>query len=67
MEILKLDDKEIYFLDIEMKKLTGMDVARKIRERNDKSEIIFTTGLIDYIHDGYEVRAYRYLLKPIQF
>lgn len=58
---------DIFFLDIEMKKLTGMDVARRIRERNDKSEIIFTTGLIDYIHDGYEVRAYRYLLKPIEF
>jgi DNA-binding LytR/AlgR family response regulator len=61
------DNIDIYFLDIEMGKLTGMDVARKIREKNDKSEIIFTTGLIDYIHDGYEVRAYRYLLKPIQF
>lgn len=61
------EDVDIFFLDIEMNKLTGMDVARKIRERNDKSEIIFTTGLIDYIHDGYEVRAYRYLIKPIQF
>ncbi|MEF9992035.1 MAG: LytTR family DNA-binding domain-containing protein [Peptostreptococcaceae bacterium] len=61
------DNIDIYFLDIEMGKLTGMDVARKIREKNDKSEIIFTTGLIDYIHDGYEVRAYRYLLKPIKF
>lgn len=61
------DNIDIFFLDIEMKKLTGMDVARKIRESNDKSEIIFTTGLIDYIHDGYEVRAYRYLLKPVQF
>lgn len=61
------DSIDIYFLDIEMGKLTGMDVARKIRDKNDKSEIIFTTGLIDYIHDGYEVRAYRYLLKPIQF
>lgn len=61
------DNIDIFFLDIDMKKITGMDVARKIREVNDKSEIIFTTGLIDYIHDGYEVRAYRYLLKPIKF
>lgn len=61
------DNIDIFFLDIDMKKITGMDVARKIREVNDKSEIIFITGLIDYIQDGYEVRAYRYLLKPIKF
>lgn len=58
---------DIFFLDIDMKYLTGMDVARKIREVDDNCEIIFTTGLIDYIQDGYEVRAYRYLLKPIEF
>lgn len=61
------EDTDIFFLDIEMKKISGMDVARKIREVGDSSEIIFTTGLIDYIQDGYEVRAYRYLLKPIKF
>lgn len=62
-----LDNIDIFFLDIEMKDLTGIDVAKKIREKNEKSEIIFTTGLIDYMQIGYEVRAYRYLLKPIQF
>ncbi|RDY22836.1 DNA-binding response regulator [Romboutsia maritimum] len=61
------EDVDIFFLDIEMNKLTGMDVARKIREVDDNSEIIFTTGVINYVQDGYEVRAYRYLLKPIQF
>lgn len=61
------DNIDIFFLDIEMKDITGIDVAKKIRETNDKAEIIFTTGLIDYMQIGYEVRAYRYLLKPIQF
>ncbi|EQK48683.1 response regulator [[Clostridium] bifermentans ATCC 19299] len=61
------DNVDIFFLDIQMKKLTGLDAARQIRDRDDKSHILFTTGLVDYIHDGYEVRAYRYLLKPIQF
>ena len=53
------EDIDIYFLDIEMNKLTGMDVARKIREVDDNVEIIFTTALVDYVHEGYEVRAYR--------
>ncbi|CEP48114.1 LytR/AlgR family response regulator transcription factor [Paraclostridium sordellii] len=47
--------------------LNGMEVARKIRQIDKKEvEIIFTTSLIEYIQEGYEVRAYRYLLKPIK-
>jgi DNA-binding LytR/AlgR family response regulator len=59
---------DIFFLDIQMDKLNGMDVAKKIRETdNQRVEIIFTTSLIEYVQEGYEVRAYRYLLKPIKF
>ncbi len=60
-----LEGIDIFFLDIQMDKLTGMDVAKKIRENNDTSEIIFITSLLDYVQDGYKVRAYRYLIKPI--
>ncbi|WP_170075829.1 LytR/AlgR family response regulator transcription factor [Paraclostridium dentum] len=59
---------DIFILDIQMDEITGMDVARKIREIDkNKPEIIFTTSLIEYIQEGYEVRAYRYLLKPIKY
>lgn len=63
----ELMDIDIFFLDIQMDKITGMDVAKEIRKDNDLSEIIFTTSLMDYVRDGYKVRAYRYLLKPINF
>ncbi|MCC0627500.1 MULTISPECIES: LytTR family DNA-binding domain-containing protein [unclassified Clostridioides] len=62
-----LEEIDIFFLDIKMLKLTGMDVAKIIRETNDTSEIIFITSIVDYIQEGYKVRAYRYLLKPIDF
>lgn len=58
---------DILFLDIHMGKLTGMDTAKKIREFDKKVEIIFITAITDYIQDGYEVRAYRYLLKPLKY
>jgi DNA-binding LytR/AlgR family response regulator len=61
-----LEGIDIFFLDIQMDKLTGMDVAKKIREKNDISEIIFITSLLDYVQEGYKVRAYRYLIKPIK-
>ncbi|MGL5755869.1 MAG: LytR/AlgR family response regulator transcription factor [Paraclostridium sp.] len=61
-----LKNIDILLLDIQMGQINGMDTARKIREVDNKMEIIFITSLIDYIQEGYEVRAYRYLLKPIQ-
>ncbi|RDY24363.1 DNA-binding response regulator [Romboutsia maritimum] len=58
---------DIFLLDIQMDKLNGMEVARKIRQIDKKEvEIIFTTSLVEYIQEGYEVRAYRYILKPIK-
>lgn len=62
-----LKDVDILLLDIKMDNINGMDVARKIRQSGNKMEIIFITSLIDYVQDGYEVKAYRYLLKPINF
>lgn len=62
-----LEGVDIYFLDIQMNKLNGMDLAKKIREQNKISEIIFITSLLEYIQDGYKVRAYRYLIKPIKY
>lgn len=58
---------DIFFLDIQMNNLTGMDLAKMIRKENDTSEIIFVTSLVNYIQEGYIVRAYRYLLKPINY
>lgn len=61
------DKVDILFLDIQMDKLTGMYTARKIREFDNNVEIVFTTAILDYIHEGYEVKAYRYLLKPLEY
>ncbi len=58
---------DILLLDIHMDKLTGMDAAKKIREFDKRVEILFTTSISDYVHEGYEVRAYRYLIKPLTY
>ncbi|MGL5314089.1 MAG: LytR/AlgR family response regulator transcription factor [Peptostreptococcaceae bacterium] len=58
-------DMDMLIMDIQMKKINGMDTARKIREFNENLEIIFMTSFSEFMQDGYEVRAYRYLLKPI--
>lgn len=58
-------DFDVLFVDIQMKAMNGMDMARTIRERDSDIIIVFTTGISDYIQEGYEVEAMHYLLKPI--
>ncbi len=54
------------FLDIQMKQINGIDCARKIREHDKKVGIIFLSAIRDYVFEGYEVNAIRYLLKPLE-
>lgn len=61
------DKVDLLFLDIQMNELSGMDVARKIREFDNKVEILFTTSVEQYVFEAYEVKAYRYLVKPIEY
>ena len=64
------DSFEISFLDVEMKETSGIDVAKHMREEQekrgkDKSIIIFVTGYREYMEDAFDVNAFHYLLKPI--
>lgn len=54
------------FLDIQMKEMNGIDCARKIREKDANVAIVFLTAIADYVFEGYEVNAVRYLMKPLQ-
>lgn len=58
-------DYDIMLLDIEMGNMDGVALAKKIREGNDRVQIIFVTGFPDYIAEGYEVDAVHYLMKPV--
>ncbi|WP_300276347.1 LytR/AlgR family response regulator transcription factor [Peptacetobacter sp.] len=66
-ELIKKYNKytDILFLDIKMRGLSGMDTAKEIRKFDENIEIIFTTALQEYVFEAYEVKAFRYLLKPI--
>jgi len=58
-------DFDILLLDIEMGNMSGVELAKKIREQNRSIQIIFITGYMEYISEGYDVEALHYLLKPV--
>lgn len=59
-------DYDILLLDIKMKSMSGVELAKQIRRENDTVQIIFITGYSDYISEGYEVSALHYIMKPVK-
>lgn len=55
----------LLLLDIEMKGINGMELAKKLRGAGDMLPIIFITGYSDHMGEGYDVEALHYLLKPV--
>ena len=66
LEIFAREAPQVAVLDIEMPGLTGLEVARKIRETDKNCAILFLTGFdkFDYARQAISVRAMDYLLKP---
>lgn len=57
---------DVAFLDIRMRMMDGMELARQIKLLQPKINIIFTTGYSDYIYDAVsEIRCSGYILKPV--
>lgn len=56
---------DILLLDIEMGGMNGVELAKKIRQRDGTVQLVFITGFPDFIAEGYEVSALHYLMKPV--
>lgn len=62
-QIYKSVDIALLDVDFENKCYNGMDIARTLRTYRKDSIIIFVTNFIEYAPEGYEVQAFRYILK----
>src|ERR1700744_2049377 len=62
LAFLKNNQVDFIFLDINMPKLTGMELATLLPSR---TKIVFTTAYSEYAVDSYAFQTIDYLLKPI--
>lgn len=56
---------DVVFLDIAMRQMNGVELARAIRQKDKNLPIAFLTADRTFAIEGYEVHAVRYLLKPV--
>ena len=58
---------DIYMLDILMPGVSGLELSRQIRDKEEHPApiIIFITALKDHMQDAFDVQAYHFLVKPI--
>lgn len=64
IEAAKREPFDVAFMDIQMPGITGIELAKKFKKINPKSNMIFVTGYSEYTMEAFNVDASGYLLKP---
>lgn len=65
LEFAEKNRVDIAFLDINIKGITGLQLAKKLQECNPKTNIIFCTGYSEYSLEALDLYCSAYLMKPI--
>ncbi|MBO6108648.1 MAG: response regulator [Eubacterium sp.] len=65
LEEAKKDGCDIAFLDIHMRGMTGVELAKELKGVNPKMNIIFVTGFSEYAGDAMKMHASGYIMKPV--
>lgn len=56
---------DVAFLDIHMRGMNGVEVAKHLKDINPKMNIIFVTGFSEYKGDAMDMKASGYIMKPV--
>lgn len=65
LEYVENNKIDIAILDINMRVISGIEIARSIQKLYPKVNIIFATGYSEYALDALDLDCSQYLLKPI--
>jgi len=65
LEYARSNKTEVAFLDVEMGEMSGLQLAKALKDIYGKTNIIFVTGFSQYAVDAFALYASGYLMKPV--
>ena len=65
IEYAKANQVALAFLDIEMGKMSGLELCRTLLEINPRTNVVYLTAYSDYALDAWSTGASGFMLKPI--
>ena len=65
ISFVETENFDVAFLDIKLRGMTGLELAKRLKDINGKVNIIFVTGYSEYSLDAFRLYASDYLLKPV--
>lgn len=65
LKVLREKEVSAVFVDVEMPKMNGIELARRMQEIDPEVNLIFITGYQEYMPDAFELYASGYLMKPM--
>ncbi|MBI4743512.1 MAG: response regulator transcription factor [Actinobacteria bacterium] len=66
LELIRVVNYDVVFLDIQMPGLTGLEMAQALRQLSNSPLIVFVTAHGEHAVRAFEVDAVDYLLKPFE-
>lgn len=68
LEIIEKENPQIVISDIQMPFMDGLEMTKEIKDFNPITKVILLTGYEDfkYAHEAIKLRAFDYLLKPVE-
>lgn len=65
LELMRSLDYDVVFVDVEMPGMTGIEVAKAIKELARPPHVVFVTAYSEHAVEAFEVDAADYLVKPV--
>ena len=65
IDYARMNKVSIAFLDIELGKVSGLELCNKLMEINPQTNVIFLTSYQDYAIDAWKTAASGFLVKPL--
>lgn len=60
-------DQNLIFMDVAMPKKNGLETSKELRKIDKEVSLVFLTEMAQYAIEGYEVNAYDFLIKPMEY